>query len=785
MPPAITALGGLTPTAGTVGAADRYALAAGDQLSRILPAALVYVETAPGSNTFALQPHIDWNAVTIGIDGADNTANLSVKFDTPRTFAEVLATLTPNRKVRVAVPVGADGHRVLFEGFPMPRTFGWSSQGRHFDVTCLSEGQELLRHRARSQIFTRFMRSNPIEAWSAARPQKIKPVASLPLVFNPKGRGNRSDESLPFDMDDGAFKLHLFTDDGAPDAAPWRFVDALRYLSVMHVLNDDLGPPISVVEFLRDTEALVERGVVADSPDPFVARITAEIADVSVQSLNVEEAIAVLCEQAGLHYQIRTVSDAEPDATTAARYVLRIFATLETSEQEQASPTRQMITPRLHAIAKETPWTDQAGRTPMDIALRNRAHSAQITMDPRIINRPVYVGGADEYEVTVLLRPGWAPHFNLDNVVQTEEGVNAALDFWVARLGAADEFNEDTGVPTSEYHGKHPNFGSLQYNTGGVPWPVRDVFRLWVFPDDHRYLLAGIFARQLYPAKWYDPFDHDPLSPEPKPIWAHRAMGANLPEASLTWVIRRRPFGNRITRRDAASDRSPTVWIHYNAPNPDTALTTPGWVPFAGQALIDPDRAAIWFAEDNFLLSMNMQEDPKVEDETACALFSYLNNSLAIAITATVVGDDRMLAFPEPPSNTLRARVAMRDLGFETFRQRSLEGQRDPNRLGYPDWVEDDPEYDERDDTQAFTRRAEKVAAQHAVEITAGNFEVPWLEQDYLPGDSFFGCPGEGIQFVSAPEIVTIEYTNAPKSGQRTVFHLSDLRHAPEVGADV
>ena len=88
------------------------------------------------------------------------------------------------------------------------------------------------------------------------------------------------------------------------------------------------------------------------------------------------------------------------------------------------------------------------------------------------------------------------------------------------------------------------------------------------------------------------------------------------------------------------------------------------------------------------------------------------------------------------------------------------------------------------DDRERFEGFGARDADFKKLETVSGSVELFWLDKSYRVGDSFTGIEGLGISFEARPVIKRIQWINVPGAGHRTVLHLTDLRHAPEVGAE-
>ena len=771
--------------------------------SRTPPAVSLYLETAKGSDEWVLATDIDWSGINLQLDAQDDTATLILraldasKLAGPgaigtRHFKHILDDLHPDKRVRIAMGMGADAPIFLFQGYPMSRTPSWSEKHQALTCTCLSEGQELLRSSEKTQIVGRKMRysSIPLEV----RIDDLVDVGSDPPVFNAKGKPNRAQQlhSLTVTDSEGfSHALFPFTTDDAPkgirnegETQFWSAANALRYVVWHYVVQAGVGEvrAMNALDFLRDTDRFVGMEPAEDSQDPFMRKMTARLNNVSIQAMNAEQAIGAICAAVGLHFHL----EMRADGSQNPQFYLRVFAALEKEGHESPNPpeARRMGFPRILDIPRDAPFANYSGLTPADIGGRNEARQAQLVLDDRAVNAPVFLGGAKEFQVTLLLRPGWLPHINVDNVVTTPPA--DPIGFWEGAFGyddTVDEFTVDIDRFNSVYHAKHPNFRT-----------VADVWRLWVFPDDESYMNADLatspYTRQ---SPWDNPLLWSPYdSSFDHLVYAEGDLGGSAPiDEVRLWSPHRRPFLPTIGRINlATSSRDPIVWLNFHATDPFAALADLNWVRYTGNPKIDAKRAAIWFPDDNLWASPNLRENPQIADTGIIDAYLGLQEDgtwgaphFMVAVTCTVRGDVRMVHRPSPAGSSLsRRRTQTIDLGFERFVNRKTIAP----PIEFPSLAKDetDPAFKDRDDTDAFTKHCNRVAEATAHETVSGSWEAPYVKTDVRLGDSFSGVEGLGIAFGSYPECVAIEFSKDEKAGYRTVYHLSDLRHAPELGAE-
>jgi len=763
-----------------------------------------------------------WKSIDDPLDGADCQATIGIdaldveKLATEH-FSHLLDKFRGDRRIRIVQgTIGSRGLRgdvqYIFQGFPQVESVTWGPNRQSMSLTCLSEAQEKLRTGMAHKIAGRYMRSRPDQTWSNDSPDH-RLVTALPAVFNPNGMPNRLASSAYF-VDTGsaletlpAIPISLWTADNDSAAEYWTYVQALRTVAYLWVLATP-NVPVSVREFLSDTETLQTDPPAEGDPqrlDPFIARLMCKVEGISVQSMNVDEAFAVLCSAARLHYHyrlhtvsVKTTPGDEPPAqlprsTAQPEYYLRIFAPIQQPEEQEQTPgeiTRTMIPPTVHDIPRDKPFRDYTGASTRTKIEANRASHAQLTIDRRAINAPWYVGGHVEYEVSLLLRPGWPPHSYLDNIT-TQAGQGAARDYWFDEFFTSSEFDLNR-IPNSVYHSEHPNH-----------LPYADVFRLWVFPDDptlvnptQLYRDSGAWTVLRYHTYQYLDDDGQPLE-SPILMYAHPTWGGGLaPIVVNQWVPRRRPFYDTIARRNLmTTDRAPIVRVHFgvrdangnyttNVPEPDDD----DWVEFVGDVRILEDRAAIRFNEGNILNAPCFCENP--DDPwgdslgLGLAMLNYAAGHFWVQVTCTVRDDRRMEhGISWPGSSAIREQCELYDLGYQRFRKRLRRQSFDPNAGNsyLQTFAADDAEYEDRDDTTALAAFAAREKSRILYDSISGSLEIFYLDPTYLPGDSFDGCQGLGIKFNKFAPIERVRHIN-DKAGQRTQLMLTDLRENPEVG---
>lgn len=772
----------------------------------------VYIESSPGSNQYQLAPvEIDWSSVLSGLNEVGTSAHLVVRaLDASKLTSagklgaghlkHLLEKLGVNQRVVIAKTRGAGQLYIIFSGFPVAGSMSWSEKHQGIAWTCVSDGEEWIKHLQSAQIIGRIMRKYPFkdpDTFSNSTNFDLIEVDVWPPMFNAGGQPNMLNQVLQLPNTAG---MRVFAGDGDKDAKFWHYANALRYVASFYASYVN----IDVLPLLRDTTDFITQEAGGSSSDPFSRLMLQRVDGVSIASMSAHEAIAALCGAAGLHFEIARRRANQGNQMT---HWMRIVAPVTNAVEDRATRSRNMVAPESRNIPRDAPFTNYTGFAPADIADRNAAQQSHLTADDRVINKPIVLGGPQDFEVTLLFRPGWKPFRHLDlDIANIADGpppedmtpmdalALKMLEFWVGEFGDEAEEREDNGVPKSKYHTQHPDHHE-----------VADVGRLWIFPDTADYMTPNSdfleespYARQMGPwkeaTKVYSPYAN---LQNTVLIYTHGVYGGGLPaDVVRDWVLRRRPLGNMLSRTNLqVEDFSPRVEMNYKDATPEEAMQAGNrnWIPFTGSVLIDPTRAALWIKEDNLLLS------PKLDFEAADgSRFNYIEafiglnsetgrlhtpngSRLWLRVTCTIRGDQRLISRPPQTHQVLfRQRCKIIDMGFDQFRRSS----RVHGNSAYRANPEPDARYQDREDATSLDNFARDRQDQLDRLAVGGDWEANYIEDRVRLGDSFRGVEGLGVGFGTWPVCTAIEYIKDPDAGYRTKFHLSDLRHAPDVGVE-
>jgi hypothetical protein len=245
-------------------------------------------------------------------------------------------------------------------------------------------------------------------------------------------------------------------------------------------------------------------------------------------------------------------------------------------------------------------------------------------------------------------------------------------------------------------------------------------------------------------------------------------------------VPRRRPFRDTIGRKSVyVSDTSPIVRVCFDGQCPETALTDGHWMDFAGEVAIDEQRAAMHFTDPNIWNAPMFLAEPLYPAFSATAIESYIKGTFYVAVTCTIEGDERSYIRRSKKDSYARERNRIIDYGTEQFPSRDQTAGN--SHLWHERGADPDPIYRSREGRRELIAQAQRDLERVSAVTVSGDPEIFWLDETYLPGDSFRGVAGLGISFPTYPTIQMVRWVNEG-GGWRTVLHLTDLRHGREVG---
>lgn len=571
--------------------------------------------------------------------------------------------------------------------------------------------------------------------------------------------------------------------------------------------------------------------------------LTAKCNNLSIEGMNVIEAVAFILHAAGMGFWIDAYTPGT-NIDVLAETIVHKFKVWTPGGRSQAQEGG--IGERFEA--KLEPFnTPTAGRSAGDILSKNNVFQIDAGFDTgRVVNRPIIVGAPTQYEVTIYLRPGWRPINDINvfflDMVNTDDtatvqdpGPNTpvnkekdqaladaygAFATWISNPEQLFGITSPTG-PVKRVR----NLSRMLHGKGDLAAEFHDVLRKWVCPTSWRYPTAeysrdraGIPLVDRDPAYWrnYSPVDwtvsrDDPGELNPTDIALLHALPVPAPDpknpkaVALQWPHRARRFLPCLV-----SDRTGKS-IGYKVE-------------------ISLDREDHWFdwpaftiLEDELGVMLNFDSPFDVRNPRAGAqpsqsniLLAMIFHHLRVRITATIEGSDPAEAIPDPLVNGVfdRSRVFVRrdryaaNFVASQFKDRwtanpaMLVDLLDPPTASPPPAADPvgDPNskyfyFAPRDDTPAQYSEGNRIQAFNGDWKASGKFMIPWIETGARPGlyvekleEGGSDTPSRNIDFRTelgggrfiAPHIAGVVYTFA-QGGHRTLVALEDWRSIAEL----
>ncbi len=576
-------------------------------------------------------------------------------------------------------------------------------------------------------------------------PNECRLVTAEPPTFNPGGKPNCA--RVPLDLD--GEKVYVFTDPGAPDAEPWTLARALRYVqwAAMQPAPPMTGElydvpfgaygsgPDWLAEFIGWTSYRLEHENLSSMLVPLLDRtdqagsdaleraLLRRLSDVCVDHMSTLEAFALLGGLGGLSYTpIYLQGPTTP--IVCLLWTLRGYRDARKAAANKAASNRGLLKPGVsgdHQPAggiEPAPATARgvwvyvpsdgyvsAGRGIGDLVRDENSTEGSFSFDESGTRNAVRVlGDADQYEVTVELRPGWKP----DAWVDVDPNDQAAVDAAIARIG------------TPEWDARY----RLDKADGAALASHGHVLRRWVLNEHGGYLAADYQRAAGY---WSDPTKWEPYRWFTEGhvflLWIRGDDG---------WSARRRRFLPPLAQ-----------WFQEGASQPTeigivVELSFDGgtsWRYCDAQVLVEANECAIYFQSPDLTAIV----DPG--DDANDFVRAYIRGQLRVRVTANVEGDDAVVgAAPQRAASLL----APTRVDHVPQRGRLRRVWRHGANSELPTYGIDTP--DDRDDGPEARYLAERLRFDLETRRVQAQVVLPYLLQDgggpwegYRPGDEVLG----------------------------------------------
>ena len=657
---------------------------------------LVAVETAHGSGVFHVDERLRAEEIRQCSDQDISTASIAVRLDDDFDGEQCRRRYQSN--LRLAVMTDESDwtqRRMLFDGYIPRQTCKWQGRIDGEQESYIFEAESVyarLNRDASAMVYGRWMRNGEIEdgllSDAATWQGRGALITALLCTFNPDGVGNMAELPLTVEGADGVSRsIHLFVADDA-GGWKWTYATALRYLVWFYLRR---CPVVGEGNVLAATDALVN-GV--SEGNALHRALSRECQSLSCEAMSLAEALAILCEAAGVH-----ITADVAHVAGVPRTQLRVWA-----EEDGTLCTVNLS--RAGRFADGTPRENSADRV-SQLLSRNNTHRGQASWNAgKVINQAMVLGEGRQYELTVPLVPGWLPRGQLDNVAVGNRSSAKALALTPAMVETLGASAED-------------NAWYRQYHRSGSEFAANsDIARLWVLNED------GACSPTLFnrngPFDAYEPFDFSTV------------LNANVTDRGA-WVRRRRPLQSTIS--SSTSGRSLGVWVEVSFDGGTS------WQQQSSSGIrVLSDRAGIYFDCDNPTEIAPTGVDPGEQN----MWYAIIDQLFRVRVTAVIESDDRLIGTHLVSATSVGIAVA----GFQL--ERNTRAYRYVTRTDGENTLADSCEApNERNDTAFVMQDAKTLALSQPTPATTATPAIPWLETTYAIGDRLFEVRGRHLRLAT------------------------------------
>ncbi len=565
---------------------------------------------------------------------------------------------------------------------------------------CLVQGRWMLAKAIRDVLTGDALYEDPTPIMGQPWDDLAAHVPALPAIFNAGGKPNRMRKPVQMHTLPAAHSIgpiHLFTYDGDPEAEYWTYLQALRYLALIHLpkshglqvgpgalFDEDQSGPVENPYWAESEDDVAVAGDVRRGWREFMVRTAAPLA---CEGMDLLEALTLLVTEAGIDFTTAHSVYTQGFGNVSALTNLRFFAPGDTEADYLV-------------LEKDGAHFDDAGRlrAVQDITAANNVTSANLAREHgQTVSRVRVIGDRTWKTVEVELKPLWAPDARWDDVA------SAAADGYRAdAYSASDPF---ASLADSEFARRYHRQGDL--HTSGENMLVG---RLWGI-DPAGELDPAVYDRENPP---YDDYDTPWEDPSPTAVT----------------LVRRR----RVMRVVPTIDGRPPIGVRLelSADSGDTSSL------LETQITVLPDRTAILLtARDLLSVGSSLDWDAMVSENFYDA---YLRGFLRL-FAMFEIDQDRVLTVEAEAADSPVA-----DAG-DVYDTGLLKCVLRPGAFAVNDVASDVPAelYDlvvVRDDEARAEHYAEALLATRCGAAWRGPVNIPWHEIDRYP----LGTPIEGVR---------------------------------------
>lgn len=474
--------------------------------------------------------------------------------------------------------------------------------------------------------------------------------------------------------------------------------------------------------------------------------------NVSIEGLNVIEALAVLLQGAGLGWWIdHRSTDSNNPTLPPDPYALK-FKVWTPGGELNTNGVGSLFYPELQPYNQ-----DISNQTDAQTLSVNNAKDLSINWDgAHIVNRPRVIMASPQFEVTAELRPGWPiihdPNlFFLDNINKNASVLDAsgtphneealayaeahrAFSAWLAN----PEFYTDLSSDNAD---RVRLLSRIIHAKGDLNPNFPNVMRKWILPTDHRYP-NSIYARDTqnliangmpsYYGK-YDPVNFNDVAAGTPPSDTFMTFPIGIAD---NWPAKNYPLHPMLTTDSAGNSLGVQVELSF-----DGGASWSKWPSFT----VLPDEFGIMLSFENPFDVVNPKKvaiGGAVPPWKQLNLISaYMTYNLRVRVTATIDSGQPINILPVAPGDLNRSQIILRRSRYKVdnlFSKNFGRTVEDPNAAMGPinplDPAQDRLVYRGVNDIHAARSEANaSVAAQANPRISAA-ITIPWVETDASPG---------------------------------------------------
>ncbi len=693
------------------------------EISERVEPLVVEVETAVGSGLYRVDPRLRVDEVRLASDDVFSSADIAVRLDNDFDALSARQRYHPDRRVVVRTnEADASDRTILLQGYLRLQEAVWSGiVGRQRDALTLQAihvYERLSRDRV-AQIFGRRMRNAEIDDGLGSDPTQWQEesvlVESLPCIFNPDGVANCSPTSLvTSDAEGNPRAIHIFTYDNDLAAIEWTYLNAIRYLLWFYSIS---GGPIDAGSALEATEPYVgvspnERFSVSGGGH-LIQQLLQQADSLVCETSNLAEALADAVMAADVHLTAETVNSG---GSVESR--IRLWV-------PQDGTLKNLKLARGGRFADGSARFDSRSKTAEQVLDANNVFRGKVEWSFRtIVNAPVILGGARQYEFTLPLAPGWKPEANLDNVDPAD------------RAAAKDVVIPQNLIPLLDEDPNNFDWYRKYHRSGNDFADYKDVARKWVLNEAGGYD-AATYNRNA-PFDNYQVFD-----------WS--TVADDSVAAPGEWARRTRRVLDSVTRAFLGKGGGVYPEVSF-----DSGST---WHPMLFQRITALDsEAGVYFGIAN-LTSITPPLMGPLEQNMWWAI---IDQTFRVRVTGVIESDQRLISeWPASEYFTPGVQVHSDVVdSSKTFLFITRDGV--TNNLVQPGDDLGDLVADDSDGIAVFA--AETSKAHHDRRLTSAPV-IPWLETEYGIGDQLGKIQGREIDFgtrighdVRYPAVVGVTY---------------------------